>query len=94
MHSDWKGPYSRRKQLAASARGRRMAAARWARDRERRARLAALTAEQYPSRIIRRIVVIDHERTAREAVIWSFDSARSARRKLRDILAAPNLTRE
>lgn len=64
-----------------------MAAARWARDRERRGKLAELTAEQYPARIVRRIVVIEQERLVREAVIWSFDSARSARRKLREALA-------
>lgn len=39
-------------------------------------------------RIKMRIYVIDHETTVREAVIWNFDSTRSARRKLRAVLAA------
>lgn len=86
MPRDWKGPFSRRLQVRRSEHGRRMSERRWQLDRERRERLALLTAEQYPSRIIRRIVVIDDERTVREAVIWSFDSTRSARRKLRDVL--------
>jgi hypothetical protein len=83
MRSDWKGPYRRRLEVAASEHGRRMARRRWEIDRARRDKLAALTAEQCPSRIVRRIVVIEEERTVREAVIFSFDSARSARRKLR-----------
>lgn len=86
MPRNWKGPFIRRLQVRSSERGRRMAERRWRLDRERRERLASLTAEQYPSRIIRRIVVIDEERTVREAVIWSFDSDRSARRKLRDVM--------
>jgi hypothetical protein len=60
-----------------------MAAARWAKDRERRDRLALLTAEQYPNRIVRRIIVVDREKDVREAVIWDWDSAREARRKVR-----------
>ena len=63
-----------------------MAKARWDKDRERRDELAALTAEQFPSKIVRRIVVIDNETTVRECVIWSFDSIREARRKLRRVL--------
>lgn len=62
-----------------------MAKARWAKDRERRDRLALLTAEQNPSRIIRRIIVIENERDAREVTIWSFDSFRSAKRKVRSL---------
>ena len=37
-------------------------------------------------RIVRRIVVIDRERTVREAVIYAGDSLREARRKQRAIL--------
>lgn len=48
--------------------------------------MAALTAEEYPNRIVRRIVVIDNETTVREAVIWFWDSDREARRKLRAVL--------
>lgn len=65
-----------------------MAKARWERERAQRDKMAMLTAEQFPSRIVRRIVVIDNEITVRETTIWSFDSARSARRKLREVLTA------
>jgi hypothetical protein len=82
----WKGAYSRRLQKRASELGRKMARARWDQEREKRRALAALTAEQFPSQIVRRIVVIDHETTAREVVIWSFDSIRTARRKEREAL--------
>jgi len=64
-----------------------MAAARWVKDRERRNRRAAVTAEQYPQEIVRRIIVIDREREVREAVIFSWDSGREARRKLRAVMA-------
>lgn len=86
MPYDWKGPYSRRLHRAASERGRRMANRRWALDRQRRAQLAALTAEQYPNRIVRRIVVIDNERDVREATIWTWDSYREQHRKEQRIL--------
>lgn len=88
MHMDWNSPFSRRLQRAASERGRRMAKARWAKERERQARLSVLRAEQYPARIVRRIVVIDRETTVREAVIFDFDSLRGAQRKLRAVLRA------
>jgi len=86
MPRDWKGPFSRRLKVRASERGREMANRRWELDRARREKLAARTAEEHPSRIIRRIVVIDQERIVREAVIWSWDSYRSARRKLHEVL--------
>lgn len=88
MHTDWKGPFRRRLQKIASERGKRMAAVRWQRDRERRRQLATLTAEKHPSEIVLRVVVIRNEREVSEATIWSFDSTRSARRKLRAVLAA------
>jgi hypothetical protein len=88
MNNDWKGPYNRRLQRRASERGRRMAAARWKRDRERREALAALTAEQYPDQIVRRVIVIDRERSVREATIFAWDSARVAGRKIRGVLSA------
>lgn len=75
-------------QKAASERGRRMAGARWARERARRERLASLRPEDYPREIVRRILVIDREREVREAVIWSWDSAREARRKIKRVLQA------
>ena len=64
-----------------------MASARWAKDRERRNQLAALSAELCMDRIVRRIVVIDHERDVREVVIRAWDSEREWRRKERKILA-------
>ena len=69
-----------------------MAAVRWAKDRERRRQLAALTAEHYPNRIVRRIIVIDGEKDAREAVIFEWDSEREGRRKIRAVLR--NVKRE
>jgi hypothetical protein len=88
MHNDWKGPYQRRLRKVASERGKRMAEARWAIDRKRRAALARVTAEQYPREIVRRIIVIDGEVRAREAVIFSWDSRREAGRKVRRVMAA------
>jgi hypothetical protein len=73
-------------QRRASERGRRMAVRRWALDRERRNQLAALTADRLPAQILRRIVVIDLETEVREVVIWSWDSTREARRKVRQVL--------
>jgi hypothetical protein len=79
MHSDWKGPFSRRLQRKRSERGRRMANRRWDLYRERRNRLAQVTAEMYPNKIVRRIIVIDREQNYREAVIFKWDSDREAR---------------
>lgn len=89
MHGDWKGPYQRRLAKKASERGRRMANARWRKDRREREKLAVLTAEQFPRRIVRRIIVIDDERTVREATFWDWESGRDWKRKPRK----NNLTR-
>jgi len=78
--------YIRRKVAAARERGRRMAARRWQLDRERRGKLAALTAEQFPAAIVRRIIVIENERDVKEAVFWNWESGRDYRRKLKAIL--------
>lgn len=80
-HNYWK-----LKRQRATDRGRAMAHERWRRDRLRRAQLAALAPEQAPNHIVRRIIVIDGERDVRETVLWSWDSARECRRKLRDVL--------
>lgn len=77
--------YSRQMDLAASARGKRMAAERWQRDRERRDKLAALNPLQYPGLIVRRIIVIEHEITVREAIFYDIDSDREARRKFKEV---------
>ena len=71
---------------AARARGRKMARARWRLDRQRRDQLAALSPERYPGRILRRIVVIDDERTVREVILRESDSDREARRKIKWVL--------
>ena len=81
--------YIRRKVKAASERGKRMAMRRWELDRKRRNKMASLTAEQFPSHIIRRIVVITNEAIVREATIWSFDSLASAKRQLNAVMAFP-----
>jgi hypothetical protein len=86
MPGDWKGPFSRKLQVRASERGRRMANRRWQLDRERRNKLAQLTAEQFPVEIRRRLIVIDDEIRVRETTFWSFDSAREWRRKERTAL--------
>ena len=78
--------YIRRKVKAAREQGRRMANRRWELDRQRRASLAALTVEQYPNQIVRRVVVIDNETTVRECVMRTWDSVRECRRKLRQVL--------
>lgn len=73
----------------SSARGQAMAKARWDRDRQRRNAIAAAGPALAPNRIVRRIVVIDGETTVREAVIWEWDSAAEARRKVKAVLASP-----
>jgi hypothetical protein len=66
-----------------------MASRRWALDRVRRDRSAEIALRSDPETIVRRIIVVDDERTVREAVILGSDSCCSARRKLRDVLTIP-----
>ena len=73
---------------ARSEKARRMAKARWAADRKRRDASADKDPAFVGLRILRRIVVIDLEKTVREAVIYASDSARSARRKIRAVMSA------
>lgn len=68
-----------------------MANRRWALDRDRRNKLALLTAEQCPALIVERLVRIVGERQVSETVIWSFDSDREAYRKKRKLLFRPIL---
>lgn len=63
-----------------------MARRRWELDRERRIKLAELSAEQHPNSIVRRVVVIDNETTVREAVVFNFDTPAQARRKVNRVL--------
>jgi hypothetical protein len=83
--------YLTKKRRAATERARLRARRRWELDRQRRDALAALAPELLINRIVRRIVVIDREQSVREAVIYEFDSAREARRKVREILKAEKL---
>jgi hypothetical protein len=80
--------WTHKKIKAASERGKRMAAARWKIDAERRDRLAELDPIKFTGKIVRRVIVIDAETTVKEAVIFDFDSFRSALRKTRSILKA------
>lgn len=81
--------FSLRKKRAASERGRKMAEARWRIDRQRRDELAGKDPAFAGLSITRRIIVIDREKTVREATIYAHDSDRSARKKLKDILTTP-----
>jgi hypothetical protein len=93
MHTSYKS-FNRRRMQAASERGRKMANARWKNERARQAAIAAADPLRVTGRILRRIIVIDRldlptgetMDTVREAVIYDFDSLRSARRKLRGVL--------
>ena len=81
--------YVRRKVRRLSEIGRAKANRRWELDRKRRDNIARMTAEEYPSKIVRRIVVIDNETEVRETVIWNFESARRVRQKQREALDTP-----
>ena len=76
--------YFRSKRKATSERNRLRANHRWALDRAKREAIARIEPVVI-GRIIRRIVEIRHEAEVREVVIYDFDSARSARRKLRTL---------
>lgn len=79
--------YLTKKRRAAAERARLRARRRWELDRQRRDALAGTAPELLINRIVRRIVVIDHEQHVREAVIYEFDSMREARRKQRQVLS-------
>ena len=83
--------YVTRKIKAARERGRRRARARWDRDRAVRARLAAMEPAQFGGRIVRRIVVIDGEVSAREICFFDFDTYSDRRRKIREVRALADL---
>lgn len=72
----------RRKSEIARIRAKR----RWELDRQRRASLAAKDPAFTDLAIIRRIIVIDHESSVKEAVIYSTDSRRAAANKIRRAL--------
>jgi len=76
----------RNKVKALRERGRKMAIRRWQIDRQMRNRIAALNADQFPARIVRRIVVIDDEKHVKEATFWNWESRRDRQRKMRNIL--------
>lgn len=71
---------------AARERGRRMAAARWKKDRAMRDALAAEESRDpfgRTGRIIRRVVIIDAESTVREIVRRDYHTERDWRRMKR-----------
>jgi len=72
------------KRKATSERNRARSNHRWTLDRAKREALARID-PVFIGRIVRRIVEIRHETEVREVVIYDFDSARSARRKLRSL---------
>jgi len=73
--------YVTRKIRARSERGKRLANIRWQRDRERRMALAAIDPVRF--NVVKRIVVIDRETTAREIVFYAHDRYSDRKRKLR-----------
>lgn len=81
--------YLTRKKKSASERGKRMANRRWQLDRARRDAIAAADPLRVSGKILRRIVVIENETTVKETTIYDFDSARSARAKIRRVLTEP-----
>ena len=79
--------YQTRKIKAARERGRRLANIRWDKERAMRDRIAAIEPANFCGEIVRRVVVIDREKTAREIVFYTFDTYSDRRRKLRDVRA-------
>lgn len=79
--------YVTRKIKAQRERGRRLANARWDKDRAMRSRLAAIEPSQFTGAIVRRIVVIDREASAFEITFYDFDNYTDRRRKLREVRA-------
>jgi hypothetical protein len=77
--------YHQRVTKRLSERGRKMAQARWRKDRERQEALARRDPD--PARgIARRIIVIEEERRVREVTIYEDDCLAKARRKVREVL--------
>ena len=74
--------YQRQKARAASERGRRQAAARWAQDRVNRGIMARL--DPIDSKPCRRIIDVCGD-VATEILIFSHDSPQAVRRKLREV---------
>lgn len=75
--------YLTRKIKAASERGRKKANARWAKDRAARQFLAKSDPVKFTGCIVKRIIVIDREKTACEIVFFDFDRYSDRQRKLR-----------
>ena len=79
--------YQTRKIKAARERGKRLAKARWDKDRAMRDRIAAIEPASFAAEIVRRVVVIDREKAVREIVFYAFDTYSDRRRKLREVRA-------
>jgi hypothetical protein len=52
-----------------------------------RARIAAIEPASFGGEIVRRVVVIDREKAAREIIFYAFDTYSDRRRKLREVRA-------
>jgi hypothetical protein len=77
--SNW---LTHKKIAARSIKARARANRRWELDRQRRAALAAMDPVRFD--VVRRIVVIDREITAREIVFYEHDRYTDRKRKLRE----------
>jgi hypothetical protein len=52
-----------------------------------RDRIAAIEPASFGGEIVRRVVVIDREKSAREIIFYAFDTYSDRRRKLREVRA-------
>lgn len=66
--------------------GRKAAYVRWSRERDRQDKLDALDPVRVGGRVVRRIVVIDHETRVLERTFYEFDRACDWSRKLREVV--------
>ena len=80
-------PYITRKIKARRELGKRLANIRWDRDRAMRARMAAMDPVKFAGHVVKRIIVIEEETTAREICFFDFDTYTDRRRKLRAVHA-------
>jgi hypothetical protein len=71
----------------ASEIARKRANIRWQRDRDMREKMAALDPIKFEGRIIKRIVVIENEATAKEICFYDFDRYSDRKRKLNQVRA-------
>jgi len=85
MPRDWKGPYRKRLAKQASERGKRMANARWDRERERLARLDTLDPVRVGGRVVERLIRVIDERWVVERSFYEFDRPCDWQRKRKEL---------